>query len=481
MNFLKKILICGVTFASALLFSISVRAESRVIKIAFAGDPHLGTAVAEKIFGKGKILEYTSNVYGIRPITSDDAVLYQFRCVDLNKERLERAALSECNVVFMVSDFSPGKSNVDDITKRSFSDVRGASSGKKVILIAINTDFLSARNLSKIDEARDYYEKENFDYILVPSTQDDETFRRNFFGSVDEIISWGSLSSPTGDDLAVLRRLDPVGTIVSKFFGEMVGLSQFKGQMREIIARIMQDKRDAERGKSYATRPLYHMVITGNPGTGKTTIARKMADVLHEAGIIPTNKFTQVERKDLVGQYIGDTEKQVEKILKSAEGGVLFIDEAYSLAGGGERDFGKHVIEGLLTAMTDNRCIIITAGYPDKMQQFIDSNEGLDRRFMYRIDIPDYSEQDLFAIFKNLVSKNGLALQPAEEQRIQDLFVRYFQEEKSRLGKKFGNAGSVEKFFGLSKNQRAIRLSQCPGVLEDFITLEDVMSVIHDN
>ena len=132
--------------------------------------------------------------------------------------------------------------------------------------------------------------------------------------------------------------------------------------------------------------------------------------------------------------------------------------------------------------MTDDRCIIITAGYPDKMQEFLDSNPGLTSRFKYYVDIPDYSEQDLFVIFKNLVSKNGFAMQPTEEQRIQDLFVRYFQEQKTRLKENFGNARSVETFFESVKNKRALRLtSRRPGVLEDFITLEDVMHVIHGN
>lgn len=484
MKFFRKILVSGIAATSMLLCVVNVFAENHIMKIAFVGDPELTDAVVRKAFVKVRVCDERntySDVYGIRVVTPSDTVLYKFKN-PLISDRFDRVVSPECSVIFMIADFSPGKSNVDDVLTQDLFNVRRISGGRKIVLIAVNNDHSYEIDLQKLDAARSLYGGDNFDYILSPSTQDDEAFRSSFFEVTDKVINWKMLPVPVGDDLAFLHKSDPAGAMVSKFFDDMIGLDKFKDQLKGIVVRITQDKRDADRGKSGKTKPSYHMILKGNPGTGKTTIARRMADVLHDAGIIPTNKFVQVERKDLVGQYIGHTEAKVKEILESAAGGVIFIDEAYSLSGAGGNDFGKHVIEGLLTAMTDDRCIIITAGYPDKMQEFLDSNPGLTSRFKYYVDIPDYSEQDLFVIFKSLVSKNGFAMQPTEEQRIQDLFVRYFQEQKTRLKENFGNARSVETFFESVKDKRALRLnSRRPGVLEDFITLEDVMHVIHGN
>lgn len=480
MKFFRNILIGIVALTGVFWVSVGVFAKNHIVEVSFVGDAELTGNVVQKIFDKvefGDESDISSAAYGIRVVAPGDKVLYKFKN-PLIANDFERAVSPECNMVFMTIDFLTEKGDLCDILVRDLHELRCLSNGSKVIVIVLNADNLSEFDLQTLSAARSLYRENNFDYILTFSTQDVETFRNNFFNVVDGVIDWRNLPTLQGDDLAVFRRSDPAGAIVSELFGDMVGMMEFKENLNSIITRIVQDKRDAERGKSSKIKPSYHMLLMGNPGTGKTTIARKMAEVFYRAGILSESKFLQVERKDLVGQYIGHTEEKVKEILKNAEGGVLFIDEAYSLSAGGERDFGKHVVEGMLTSMTDNRCIVIAAGYPDKMQEFLNSNPGLSRRFAYRIDIPDYSEQELFTIFKNLVNENGFMIQPVEEPRIQDLFVRYFQEQKVKLKESFGNAGSVENFFELVMNQRAKRLNRCPNVSVDFITLEDVAHVV---
>ncbi len=484
MRFLKKFLISGIAFASMLLFSENIFAENYIMKIAFVGDTGLTNDIVGKIFDKKvEIADESSafaDVYGLRtlpPTADDDMVWYKFKSSPISN--LEEAVSPACDMIFMVIDFSLEKDSSNDMITRSVRDIRRLSDGKKIVLIVLNADRLAKCVTEDLKAARDLYRENNFDCILSLSVQDNAVFKVSFFEATDKVVDWRKL--PTLKDYNILYKLDPAGTIVSKFFGDMIGMREFKRDLKSIILRVVQDKRDKERGKTNCINPSYHMLLMGNPGTGKTTIARRMADVFYDAGIISENKFLPVERKSLVGPWIGSTEQIVEKVLKEAEGGVLFIDEAYSLAGADERDYGKHVIEGMLTSMTENRCIVIAAGYPNKMQKFLKANPGLSRRFTYRIDIPDYSEQDLFTIFKSLISRSGFKIQPAEEQRIQNLFIAYFLEQKAKLKENFGNAGSVESFFGYVLNERAVRLSLHPGILEDFITLEDVWNVIIAN
>ena len=475
MRFFRQIIIGGLAYVGALLFSVGVFAGNHIMKIAFVGNAELRKDIIRKTFDKvesGIEGDQSSEVYGIRAVTSDDTVLYKFRN-PLIGDSLEKIILSDCNITFMVADFSTEENSVNNTLTKDLSAVRRASGGSKVLLVIINANSLKEIDLNKLNAARSLHGEDNFDYILTLPNDDEITFRNNFFEAVDRMINWRTLPHPVGNDLNIVRKLDPAGAIVSKYFDDMVGMKEFKNELKGIIARIMQNKRDMERGKSNHTKPSYHMALMGNPGTGKTTIARKMGSVLYDANIISENKFIQVERKDLVSDHIGGTEKKISEILKSADGGVLFIDEAYSLTGEGN-DFGKHVIEGILTSMTDNKCVVIVAGYPNKMHKFLNSNEGLYRRFAHHIVIPDYNEQDLFSIFKNLVSKNGFEIQYTQKERIESLVIRYFQGQKAKLKEKFGNAGSVENFFESVMNQRAMRLSRRPGVSEDFITLEDV-------
>ena len=157
----------------------------------------------------------------------------------------------------------------------------------------------------------------------------------------------------------------------------------------------------------------------------------------------------------MVGQYIGHTEKNVKEILEKAEGGVLFIDEAYTLVSGGENDFGQHVIDGILTAMTENKCIIIVAGYPEPMEKFINSNPGLKSRFTRKIHLNDYNPEDLFKMFKTLCEKRNYKFE--NEKLIESLLLEHFKYKS--MDRNFGNGRYVKTLFDAVLEERSEQLS----------------------
>jgi len=201
-------------------------------------------------------------------------------------------------------------------------------------------------------------------------------------------------------DLAALYNESNIGETIGQLDTDLVGLLPVKTRIREIAALLLVES--ARRGLGIQTEPpSLHMSFTGNPGTGKTTVARRMADVLHRLKYIRRNHVVTVSRDDLVGQYIGHTAPKTKEILKKAMGGVLFIDEAYYLyRPENERDYGQEAIEILLQMMEDNRddLVVILAGYKDRMDTFFRSNPGMASRIAHHIDFPDYSEDELFRI-----------------------------------------------------------------------------------
>jgi probable Rubsico expression protein CbbX len=181
---------------------------------------------------------------------------------------------------------------------------------------------------------------------------------------------------------------------------ELVGLAPVKQRIRDIAALLLVDKLRAERGL-VSGAPSLHMCFTGNPGTGKTTVALRMAAILHRLGYVRKGHLVAVTRDDLVGQYIGHTAPKTREVLKRAMGGVLFIDEAYYLyRPENERDYGQEAIEILLQVMENNRedLVVILAGYKDRMDRFFESNPGMSSRIAHHIDFPDYGVDELAKI-----------------------------------------------------------------------------------
>src|SRR5580692_6868322 len=201
-------------------------------------------------------------------------------------------------------------------------------------------------------------------------------------------------------DLVELFRESTVGDVLAELDRDLVGLAPVKTRIREIAAQLLVERARESLGIASGA-PTLHMCFSGNPGTGKTTVALRMADVLFRLGYIRRKHLVSVTRDDLVGQYIGHTAPKTRDVLKRAMGGVLFIDEAYYLyRPENERDYGQESIEILLQVMENQRSdlVVIFAGYKDRMDTFFRSNPGMSSRVANHIDFPDYSHDELLAI-----------------------------------------------------------------------------------
>ena len=204
-----------------------------------------------------------------------------------------------------------------------------------------------------------------------------------------------------------------------------IGLDLIKEEVRSLINMVKVYKLRREHDLPTADLSL-HMVFSGNPGTGKTMMARLMSRIYYSLGILSKGQLVEVDRSGLVAGYVGQTAIKTKKVIDKAMGGVLFIDEAYSLASGGENDFGREAIETLLKAMEDHRddLVVIVAGYDEPMERFIDSNPGLQSRFNKYMYFPDYTGEELMAMFRIHCKKNGYAMTPEAEEYA----VAYFND-----------------------------------------------------
>jgi probable Rubsico expression protein CbbX len=235
---------------------------------------------------------------------------------------------------------------------------------------------------------------------------------------------------------------------------ELIGLKPVKNRIREISALLLVDKLRQEVGLS-AGSPGLHMSFTGSPGTGKTTVALKMADILYKLGYIRKGHLLTVTRDDLVGQYIGHTAPKTKEVLKKAMGGVLFIDEAYYLyKPDNERDYGSEAIEILLQVMENQRddLVVILAGYKERMDTFYESNPGLSSRIANHVDFPDYKPKELLQI--------GIALLEEQQYELTEEAKTWLYEYiKLRIRQPlFANARSIKNALDRSRMRQANRI-----------------------
>jgi probable Rubsico expression protein CbbX len=270
-------------------------------------------------------------------------------------------------------------------------------------------------------------------------------------------------------DLNALLAESGVGEVLDELDRELIGLVPVKTRIREIAALLVVDKARAELGVE-GEKPSLHMCFTGNPGTGKTTVAMRMAELLHRLGYIRRGHLVAVTRDDLVGQYIGHTAPKTKEVLKRAMGGVLFIDEAYYLyRPENERDYGQEAIEILLQVMENQRedLVVIFAGYKNRMDTFFQSNPGLASRVAHHIDFPDYSVEELQAIAGIMVGGLGLRLSDSARETVGE-YLRLRREQPH-----FANARSVRNAIDRARLRQARRLVQAGSVDSDMlVTLE---------
>ena len=254
-----------------------------------------------------------------------------------------------------------------------------------------------------------------------------------------------------------------------------IGLAAVKKEVRSLIDLVKIHQLREKNGLPVAELSL-HMVFSGSPGTGKTTIARLMARIFHSLGILSKGQLVEVDRSGLVAGYVGQTALKTGKVIEKALGGVLFIDEAYALNGSSGNDFGQEAIDTILKAMEDHRddLVVIAAGYDDLMDRFIHSNPGLESRFNRFLHFEDYTPEELLEIFKMRCAKGCYALEEDAEG-----LVREFLQEENRDPESFGNARGVRNIFERILVCQAGRLAGQDGVTrEDLqkLTAADVLA-----
>jgi probable Rubsico expression protein CbbX len=262
-----------------------------------------------------------------------------------------------------------------------------------------------------------------------------------------------------------------VGEVLEQLDRELVGLAPVKSRIRDISALLLIDKLRSQVGLSSGA-PSLHMSFTGNPGTGKTTVALRMAEILKHLGYVRKGHLVAVTRDDLVGQYIGHTAPKTREILKRAMGGVLFIDEAYYLyRPENERDYGQEAIEILLQVMENQRddLVVILAGYKDRMERFFRSNPGMSSRIAHHIDFPDYTPAELLAISQLMLERMQYRLSAEAEVAFREYIERRRQQPH------FANGRSMRNALDRARLRQASRLFAERGAAlsrEELITLE---------
>jgi probable Rubsico expression protein CbbX len=261
----------------------------------------------------------------------------------------------------------------------------------------------------------------------------------------------GAASALTVSDVLAQSRADAV---IEELERDLIGLAPVKGRIRDIAALLVIDKLRANMGLQ-AHAPSLHMSFTGNPGTGKTTVALRMAEILHRLGYVRKGHMVAVTRDDLVGQYIGHTAPKTKEVLKKAMGGVLFIDEAYYLyRPENERDYGQEAIEILLQVMENQRddLVVILAGYKDRMDAFFRSNPGMSSRIAHHLDFPDYLPEDLQQIAQRMLQQMQYRLSDSGLAALHDYIPLRMRQPH------FANARSIRNALDRARLRQANRL-----------------------
>jgi probable Rubsico expression protein CbbX len=304
-----------------------------------------------------------------------------------------------------------------------------------------------------------YMEKSN---SMIPSTQSD--------GPDDKISPVLDESDSAGVDLSEVLEESQVMEVLQQLDQELVGLKSVKTRIREIAALLLIDR--MRRGMGLSARPpSLHMSFTGPPGTGKTTVALRMATILHRLNYVRKGHLIAVTRDDLVGQYIGHTAPKTKEVLKRAMGGVLFIDEAYYLyRQENERDYGQEAIEILLQVMENQRddLVVILAGYKDRMDTFFQSNPGISSRIAHHLEFPDYTLNELLAIAQLMLAEQMYRLSPEAFQAFEAYLTRRMHQPR------FANARSVRNALDRARLRQANRLFAKGGRISktDLMTIE---------
>jgi len=280
----------------------------------------------------------------------------------------------------------------------------------------------------------------------------------------------------TADDLPMAQneKARPLDEVLNEL-DDFVGMRSVKNSIRRLAVQSMFMKQRAAMGAGKVQQMSMNFILTGNPGTGKTSIARKMGEVLNSMDILPTSRVLEVSRATLVGKYMGETPKIVNSVCDKAMGGILFIDEAYTLSDQGDQ-YGKEAIDTLMKRMEDDRgkFVVIAAGYKAKMEEFMQMNAGLASRFTHKLHIDDYNEDELLAIFKKMAQKEQYVLSPPAEFKALNVIYKMLLNKDST----FGNAREMRNLLDQTVQQLSQRVAQLP---PDQITKETYQLILPED
>ena len=302
-------------------------------------------------------------------------------------------------------------------------------------------NFGNAREARRIfDQAVEKQSQRLVSMMGNPDFKDDDMYR---ITSADLPMAQSEQARPLDE---VLNELD-----------DFIGMRSVKNMIRRLAVQSMFMKQRAAMGAGKVQQMSMNFILTGNPGTGKTSIARKMGEILQAMEILPTSRVIEASRATLVGKYMGETPKIVNNMCDKAMGGILFIDEAYTLSSDNDQ-YGKEAIDTLMKRMEDDRgkFVVIAAGYKDEMETFLAVNPGLASRFSHKMHIDDYNEDELLAIYKKMAAKDNYHLSPEAEFKLMDLICRMVVNKKDS----FGNAREMRNMLDQTIQQLSMRVSQ---------------------
>lgn len=294
--------------------------------------------------------------------------------------------------------------------------------------------YLVLRKISKFENWREFEENTSYREIAIRKKSAEKS------GATTNT----SISDENSPNSSLMEELN-----------KMIGITSVKEEVKTLINLVKIRKLKIERGLMVSPSTL-HLVFTGNPGTGKTTVARLLGEIYREIGVLDSGHFVEVSRAELVASYVGQTAPKTTDVFNRALGGILFIDEAYSLAHGSENDFGKEAIDTLLKLMEDHRdkIVVIVAGYTAEMRTFLESNPGLESRFPNKIHFDDFSFDEKIQILNSLLKEKGFVKSEGLDDVIFETASGQFFEEK------FGNGRGLRNFFEKIERRQAQRLSQ---------------------
>jgi SpoVK/Ycf46/Vps4 family AAA+-type ATPase len=259
-------------------------------------------------------------------------------------------------------------------------------------------------------------------------------------------------------DITQQEKARPLDEVLSEF-DNFIGMRSVKDAIRRLAVQTMFMKQRSAQGIGHVQQMSINFVLTGNPGTGKTSIARKMGEILNSMEVLPTSNVIEVNRSSLVGKYMGETPKIVNNVCDRAMGGILFIDEAYSLSDSDD-SYGKEAIDTLIKRIEDDRgkFVVIVAGYQDRMESFLSTNPGLNSRFTHHLHIADYTDYELLDIFKQMAANQSYQLTPQAELKLIEVINKMFVNKSAS----FGNARDIRNLLETTIQQLSVRVSKMP-------------------